>query len=225
MAKKRLRHAAGERYAMLPEEVVESKAYRSLPHFARAVLVEIAVRYSGRNNGDLSFTKPDAKHANIQAWEWSCALQLLEKVGLISKKRQGKVEDGKGVPNLFALTWRTLNASDKYDQPIVVDQPASNEWVKWQRPADWQRVVTSCKRIAQGKSATPRKFPVLTGGPRRSTRVDRMMLAPDHPGGPGEPEHRITRVDSSRDLGGAGLLSAAVAVGGPGASAAAVSSG
>lgn len=221
MPRKRLRHGADERYAMLPNDVRESDAYRCLPHYARSVLIEIAGRYNGVNNGDLSFTKADAHTQGISAWEWGSALHLLgdeHGTGLIEKTRQGKVVNGKGVANLFALSWRPLNASDKYDQPATIARAASHAWAKWVTPANWLEVVAWSKRTAQGKreeSAEERetrarfkrtkskKLPVHPSGPSQSTRVDRKQLEPVHAGGLGSPDCRSTRADSSRDLGDA----------------------
>jgi hypothetical protein len=49
-----------EPFAQIPLEVLQSEAYRWLPHFAVRVLVALAAKYNGYNNGGLELTVRDA---------------------------------------------------------------------------------------------------------------------------------------------------------------------
>lgn len=200
MAKpKRVRNARGEHYAQLTVDVMESPAYVSLPHYARSVLLLLASKYRGNNNGDLSLTKRDAIKSRIRNWEWASGLELLQMVGLIAKTRQGKVLEGDGVCTLYRLTWRDLDPRDKYDNPTVMQQPPTHEWALWKCPDDWQAVLRKSRYKAQGKSLQSKpletaaqiarlrgdkKTPVQTGEPSQPTRVDRVTDAAVHAGEP-----------------------------------------
>lgn len=153
---RRVRNARGEHYAQLTVELMDSPAYVSLPHHARSVLLLLASKYRGNNNGDLSITKPEAKKKGISNWELASGLELLQLTGLIAKTRQGKVLEGKGVCTLYQLTWRGLDPSDKYDIPTIMPRSPNNEWALWKRPDDWQLVLRTIKRRAQGKTQQPK---------------------------------------------------------------------
>lgn len=58
-AKGRNEHRTG-RFVRLPHEVLNSNAYRALSPNARALLVEIASLYNGKNNGSLYLSVRDA---------------------------------------------------------------------------------------------------------------------------------------------------------------------
>jgi hypothetical protein len=199
MAKlKRRRNARGERYAQVTVEVMESPAYTSLPHYARSVLLLLASKYRGNNNGDLSITKSDAAKNGIGSWEWSSGLDLLQTVGLIEKTRQGKILGGNGVCTLYRLTWRDLDPSEKYDNPIVMSRPPTHEWAQWKTPDDWEEAIRQSRRKAQGKPQQlqpaealervarlrARNGPVPSGVPSQSTRVDGALDTAAHTGGP-----------------------------------------
>lgn len=149
------RHESGRHYAMLHDDMLQSEAYRALPHFARTVLTGIAAQYRGMNNGDLDFPSRKAVLYGIDHKELSAARFLLEKVGLIEVTRQGRVEGGKGICTLFALTSWPVDPSQKYDVPTVLARPASNAWVKWKPSDDWAQVVRKVSRRAQGRKTDP----------------------------------------------------------------------
>src|SRR5262245_21320904 len=52
-----------ESFVRLGHELLRSPAWQSLPVAARALYVEIAARYNGRNNGRIAFSVRDAKEA------------------------------------------------------------------------------------------------------------------------------------------------------------------
>lgn len=150
---------SGRHYALLLDELLQSEAWRELPHFARSVLVGIAAQYRGANNGDLDFPTSKAKLYGLSHKELAAAIPLLEMAGLILKTRQGRLAGGKKLCTLYALTCWQIDPSDKYDQPLVLPRPAPNDWARWKAPPDWARIVQNAKRRAAG-----RKFQTPHGG-------------------------------------------------------------
>ena len=58
MSKKKLKRGVGgstDRFVLLPHYMLKSAAWRSLPSYAKALLIEVWVRHNGVNNGEISF--------------------------------------------------------------------------------------------------------------------------------------------------------------------------
>ena len=155
----RTRIESGRVYALLYDDLMQSDAWRALPHFARSVFAGIGAQYRGNNNGDLDFPVSKAKEYGISHKELAAAIPLLEQTGLIERTRIGKLLAGKKLCSLYALTCWQTDASEKYDQPIVLPRPASNAWARWKQPEDWSRFVRIAKQRAAG-----RKFQTPHGG-------------------------------------------------------------
>lgn len=147
------RFARGEYFAAIPQEVIESDAYRALPPYAVAVLVALASEYRGNNNGNVSLTASRARELGISsAWKLTASFKLLRATGLVEITRHGKYQHGRGIAALFALTWRPLNPTDKAYPPILVERPASDAWAKWRKPSDWRRQEQEIRRRAKGST-------------------------------------------------------------------------
>jgi hypothetical protein len=164
----------GERYALIPEEVQESIAYQALPDWAKVVLVALACRYNGFNNGDLSLPFSEAKRLGVSAqWKLYAGLRLLERADLIVCTRRGRLERGTKLASLYALTWRGINAPGgggvQFDPGVVASPIPSNAWAKWEKPADWSAIVKAVRRANHGRAT---KIPVSTTlGNGRSTTM------------------------------------------------------
>lgn len=143
---------------MLPLEVVESAAFRSLPDYATRVLIVLASKYRGNNNGDLSLTASYAKECGISGAKLYAALDLLQLVGLISKTRQG----GKKPLgcSLYALEWKKVDPSAKYDSRNNGTDAPRNTWANWTVPSDWTCIVkdTLTKQRGGPSRARPREL-------------------------------------------------------------------
>lgn len=143
----------GERFAMIPLDVLESEAYCRLPDYAKVVLVALASRYTGSNNGDLSLTAAVAKEVGVgQRWKRNAGIKLLSQCGLIEITRQGRLAHGGKLCTLFALTWRDVSPTDKYDQPAKVARKASQDWAHWKAPANWREIISNVRRASKGAS-------------------------------------------------------------------------
>lgn len=93
----------------IPRQVADSAAYVYLPHWVRALYVDLRRQYNGRNNGDIC-----AADGVLGQYGWSHStihkgLKRLVAHGLIEKSRQGGIGSMSRTPTLYAFT----------DTPIV----------------------------------------------------------------------------------------------------------
>jgi hypothetical protein len=162
VAKKRrgLGVASGEHYALLPREVLESAAYHAAPDWSRSVLIALAVQYTGTRNGSLALPVAEASALGVrQTWQLYAGLSLLDKCSLISCTRRGRLEQGKKLASLFALTWRGIDEPRDgvtYDAGTRVCPVPSHAWAKWTRPADWDATVRVIVDRARGSGSRKR---------------------------------------------------------------------
>jgi len=97
----------------LPFVVLESPGYRLASHTARSLLIDIAMQYTGNNNGKLTAC---AKYLNGKGWRSNDTIvrarrELLD-CGLLIETRKG------GFPNTpawFALSWLDLDQGQGLD--------------------------------------------------------------------------------------------------------------
>jgi hypothetical protein len=77
-------------YVRLRHAFLRSPAWQSLPALARAIYVDIAARYNGRNNGAIPYSARDGAQAlRVAKGTAHRALRLLEAAGLIRCSRRG----------------------------------------------------------------------------------------------------------------------------------------
>jgi hypothetical protein len=142
-------------YAQIADEVLRSHAARAMPDYAIRALVMMAAQYRGTNNGDLAVTSRMAVEYAVPEWKLRAGLALLELSGLVELTRQGHLANGKGVCSLYALGWRPIDPSEKYDIPMVCERPAPNRWATWTKPIDWPSTERGRRRAAQGNRNRP----------------------------------------------------------------------
>ena len=70
----------------IPPEILQSAAWRALSADAKAVLVALARKYDGRNNGALIFSANSGAALGLTAEATERALAQLEAVGLIEAR-------------------------------------------------------------------------------------------------------------------------------------------
>ncbi len=121
-----------EKFAYLPQAVVESAAYASLRTRAAVLLSLIAARYNGHNNGDLSLTYNEMH----DRWGWARdttarAYAELQEHGLLVQTRKG----GQNRCSLYALGWLPVSNAkviEKLDRTGGVSPTkATNHWRSW----------------------------------------------------------------------------------------------
>jgi len=192
------RFESGEHFCVIPASVLTSAAWTKQPHVARSVLTAITAQYRGTNNGSLGLPRNAARAYGLTHKDLVASLPLLEAAGLIERTRQGSISNGRGICNLYAISWKPLDPSEKYDVPLKAQQPASNAWARWNAPPDWQQTVVAAKRKAQGR-ARPLSSREDSAGPRDGTVVSKIRSSREErlrkfPGPHGE--------DTSEILGG-----------------------
>jgi hypothetical protein len=163
----------GQRYSVIPEEIITSAAYGALPDYARVVLVALSVGRTNYNNGTLSLTFADAKERGVShPWKLYSGLKLLEITGLITCTRRGHLNCGGKVCSLFGVSWEAINISDKYDAAIGGALLPSHAWAQWSKPADWEAQERAIASANHGRSKLKTKIPVSTMlGTDRSTTL------------------------------------------------------
>lgn len=93
-------------FLYLPQDVLNSGAYRDLDGWSVKLLVDIAGQFRGHNNGDLC-----AAFSVLREKGWRSkgtlhkALSNLLEAGLIQQTRQG----GRNRCSLYAVTWRPID--------------------------------------------------------------------------------------------------------------------
>jgi DNA-binding transcriptional MocR family regulator len=113
------------RWLTLQHWFLKSPAWRGLPCVARALYLEIAMRYNGSNNGRISYSAREAAQALKISKATACrALELLRARGFIACTRKGAFSL-KAKPE--ASEWRlTEHAND------VIPAHATKDFMSWQ---------------------------------------------------------------------------------------------
>lgn len=184
------RRVSGQHYAMIPLEVIECEAYACLPDYATRVLAVLAAQYRGGNNGDLSLPAPYAKARGIRGPKLYAGLDLLQRVGLVTKTRQGGKKPMRC--SLYALEWRKVDESTKFDAGHGGTLAPRNIWAQWVTPSDWEatkkavlnkqrggpsrskaRAVTAPRPAAESRSHREGQIAPTSGGLRHAHRSHR----------------------------------------------------
>jgi hypothetical protein len=189
----RLGTVSGERYAVLPLEVLTADAFKALPDYAVRVLVAHAAAFHGHNNGAVTVTAQQAKDYGIRKRDLYAGQRILESVGLLSRTRQGHLSGGIRIPNLFALTWRGINEAPPgkaYDPGIGPCPTPSHDWARWKQPDDWRDTLAAIKRRARGETGSKRTKSAVTpqAGHGRTPQA-----GPETPNKPVSGHHRRVR--------------------------------
>jgi hypothetical protein len=118
-----------ERYVLLRHWLLKSPAWRSLPVGARALYVELVLRYNGHNNGRISYSLREAVEAlHISKSTADHLFTILQARGFIVCTRKGA----------FSLK-TTKDASEWQLTEYASDHPpahATKEFMRWQLPED-----------------------------------------------------------------------------------------
>ena len=122
-----------ERYVSLRYWLLQSPAWRSLPCAARALYIEIAARYNGRNNGRISYSvREGAKALKITKDTVGRMLKLLRERGFIVCTKRGAFSLK---ASKEASEWRLTEYADD-----VIPQHPTKDFMRWQPPeADQNR--------------------------------------------------------------------------------------
>jgi hypothetical protein len=154
--------AEGQRYALLPVEVLESAACRTLSGTELKVLVYLAAQFHGSNNGSLTLPLSVARRFGMRSNDTlNRGLKSLVRRGLIELTHQG------GLPpygcSKYALCWWELN--NPRGSPVAL-QPTLKKWVSWEEPPDNPR------RKPPVRSASCTKSSPVIGGDSSDDRME-----------------------------------------------------
>ena len=98
------------RFVGIPFCVLESNDYIGLSYKSKALLIDLALQYNGKNNGDLT-----AAFAILKKRGWVreatifTAVQELMVANLIIRTREGKFQNPHSRCALYALTWKPID--------------------------------------------------------------------------------------------------------------------
>lgn len=122
------RGGEGERFAYLPESVLQSHACASMPHACLRILAILLVGKVKDRNGTLMCSEAYAAKFGItsRATVRRCLTEL-EARGLIERTR--RVQPFRKAATLWAVTWWPITNRD--GQPLDTPEPASHRYREW----------------------------------------------------------------------------------------------
>lgn len=101
------------RFLLLPHMVLCSPSFHELSGSAVKLLIDIAVQYNGKNNGDLACA---FKVMKPKGWRSEATLDRAKKellaAGFIAETRKGHLPN---TCSLYGITWQPLNPNGKLD--------------------------------------------------------------------------------------------------------------
>ena len=117
-----------ERFAYLPESVLQSTALATAPHAALRVLTILVIGKPKERNGTMMCTDSYAAKFGLNSHDTlHRSLVILEQRGLITTTRRA-ARLGK-VPALFAVTWWPIYNRD--GQPLQIPNDATHAYLEW----------------------------------------------------------------------------------------------
>ncbi|AEF03711.1 hypothetical protein [Alteromonas naphthalenivorans] len=119
MADKKIRRNKG-RFAGVPVHVMDSSDYLSLSFSSRALLLEFAKQYTGKNNGKLCATYSQLKPRGWRSEDTlrKCLKELLAAKLIVLTKR-GMYGSGKREPNYYGLTWQPIDKVEGFEMDLL----------------------------------------------------------------------------------------------------------
>ena len=136
---------SGHTFLRLPNYVIESPQWRALSGNAIKFIVELALAFNGRNNGDLSLTRSTALKRGWRSGETrDQAAEEAEAAGFIVQTRFGH----KGMCNLYAITWEPIDDVGK-GTVLAAEVVASKLWQRLDPlPRNWRGVAQKLGKAA-----------------------------------------------------------------------------
>ncbi|MEZ9628574.1 hypothetical protein AB4304_03590 [Vibrio breoganii] len=106
MKNKKVKKNVG-RFAGLPIPLLMAKEYTKLSPLSKALLLELAAQYDGRNNGYLSLTRKDLKARGFNSpTSNQTSIEALIEKGFITKTIQGGIGSGVKHCSLYGINWQ-----------------------------------------------------------------------------------------------------------------------
>jgi hypothetical protein len=122
------RGGEAERFAYIPESLLQSPAGQSLPHAALKVLTILLVGRTRERNGTMCCSESYAAQYGVTAKATVLrSLVELQKRSIIVVTR--RVQKFKKHPTLYAVTWWPIMNRD--GQPLTTPEPATYAYLNW----------------------------------------------------------------------------------------------
>jgi hypothetical protein len=112
---------------MLPDDMLRSEAWRTLPHSARSTLVVLAAQYAGRHNGIQVLTPRTCAAYGISRSQASRDATVLIERGLIERTCPGGKKPRP--PTQYAVGWRDI--THRWNEILDRPERAPNRWATW----------------------------------------------------------------------------------------------
>lgn len=122
-----------ERFAAIPISVLQSEAWRTLPHAARTALTILAVQYNGTANGVQNLHRATCRRYGIEHSHAHRLTHVLEERGLIVNTYRAKYSTSKSrVASQWAVAWRDITHRNTFMLARV--EKAPRQWANWHPP-------------------------------------------------------------------------------------------
>lgn len=133
-------------YLGIPHYVFRSKEFGQLGAWELKLLVEVAGKYTGFNNGDLSCAFSDLRERgwNSTGTLWKALRGLLEAGWLVTARHGSRNRCA-----LYAVTWWPVDACEGKQLEVPAEKSASN---LWQQNKKCARYVVTGARYAESKA-------------------------------------------------------------------------
>ena len=148
-------------FTKIPDELMDSVAWRTAPLGVRCVVLAIWRRHDGRNNGKIRYGRRHAQ-ADLGCGATQACRYLAEaqKRGFIVGIKRGSFDRKSGAHAARATTWRVTMERWKGGDP-------TNDWANWTRPENFTNGSRS--ETTTGPGARPNG----ANGSRSETRLGR----------------------------------------------------
>ena len=107
------------RFMGIPHIVLENPDYYNLSTKSKALLIEIAYQYNGKNNGDMTVAR---KILKARGWNRNAtitsAIKELMTANLIVRTREGFFQNPSSRCALYALSWHPIDVCDGKDLDV-----------------------------------------------------------------------------------------------------------
>ncbi len=121
------------RFAATPIDVMQSDAWRTLPHGARSTLQVLTAQYAGEANGIQNLCRATCRRYGLSHSRALQHAKMLEARGLIIKTYSARYSTARSrIPSQFALGWRGITHTDNRERGTILKAP--NKWQQWLPP-------------------------------------------------------------------------------------------
>ena len=105
-----IKHKKTKSFAGIPRFIIDHKTFKSLSGNSAKLLLIMAHKYNGKNNGDITLAMSIMKEwFNSNTTLLKARDELYQKGFIVINAYGGRSVEGKKLPHLYALTWLTID--------------------------------------------------------------------------------------------------------------------